>query len=642
MVVSTTGQGDPPVNMRRFWHSLLPASLPQSLFKGLHFTVFGLGDTHYREFNYASRKLFARLKGLGAEPFFRIGLGDDQHDFGQEQELDPWAEGMWAALTDLFPSQALAAGAKESIDTFNAADLRYEVEELPELPLSEGHDVTKEMCSLSTNPDNFEVEIVGNRSLCSEAHAAAEQDVISVRLAMPQGMESYKAGDVCSVWPRTDPEQVRRFVVETLGLKLNLRVRVRPTRRDGQDTTTTPFPETPLTLEEIFTSYVDISAVPSRYFFHVLSFYTDHELHSQKLREFGSRTLEAKDALYEYCKREKRSAAECMWDFWTARPPLAVLLSILPLMRPRRYSIASSPNWYADGDSAGVALDMAARFWLDYCRARQPLLGLRLESQAALSACSRIIASARRTKLCVNEKDAIGGNGHSRHDSKGVREGNEGNIERRGRFDLCVAVVKFTTKTGREGAGLCSTFLKKAPLGTYVRCGIESGALSLPSLDVPLIFVCPGTGLSPCRALVQERHLELAQGLQTNSTKRFEAGMRDMMFLGFRHEAGDFLYGEEWKVYSAWLDVQIAFSRDHEDRKVYVQEVIEEHGARVCALLDAGARIFVCGRAHPMPSQVFDAFAEVLQIHRGLSSDASVARLRQMQRTERYICDTWG
>merc|ERR1719251_563669 len=109
---------------------------------------------------------------------------------------------------------------------------------------------------------------------------------------------------------------------------------------------TSSFPEGPITLEEVFTDHIDIGAVPSRYFFHVLSQHTDHELHKQKLSEFASRSLEAKDALYEYCKREKRSAAEVMWDFWTARPPLADLLGALPLMRPRRYSIASCPGWY--------------------------------------------------------------------------------------------------------------------------------------------------------------------------------------------------------------------------------------------------------------------------------------------------------
>ncbi len=48
----------------------------RSLCLGLRFAVFGLGDSHYREFNYTARKLHARLKGLGADPFFELRLGD--------------------------------------------------------------------------------------------------------------------------------------------------------------------------------------------------------------------------------------------------------------------------------------------------------------------------------------------------------------------------------------------------------------------------------------------------------------------------------------------------------------------------------------------------------------------------------------
>ncbi|CAE7654979.1 ndor1 [Symbiodinium sp. CCMP2456] len=92
-VVSTTGQGDPPLNMRRLWQEMLSASLPPSSLAKLSYTVFGLGDRRYREFNYAARKLHARLGNLGAKSFYRLGLGDDQHDFGRkpsalEQETD--------------------------------------------------------------------------------------------------------------------------------------------------------------------------------------------------------------------------------------------------------------------------------------------------------------------------------------------------------------------------------------------------------------------------------------------------------------------------------------------------------------------------------------------------------------------------
>ncbi|CAJ1395202.1 unnamed protein product [Effrenium voratum] len=565
-VVSTTGQGDPPMNMRRLWQELLCATLPATLLQGLSFTVFGLGDTRYREFNYAARKLFVRLQGLGATAFWRLGLGDDQHDFGMEQELDPWSEGMWAALAEKLPPAAESD-----------AEVRYEVEEMEQS--TNGHTPPVELPE-----DSFWSELLAKRSLLS----AEEEDVPDVwnfRLRLPPD-QHYLAGDVLVVWPEMDSVLVRRFVVDTLERSLTDCIRIRP----KCSSSSSPFPSRALTLEEVFSRYVDVSAMPSRHFFHVLSQHTPDELHKKKLSEFASRTLEAKDALYEYCKRERRSAAEVMWDFWTARPPLAELLSALPLLRPRRYSIASSPKWAGPGRAVGAWSLTQRPFWMP----------LEVSPSRALP---RMLA------------DLWGEHGLSED------------------LDLCVGIVDSVTRSNRQVKGLCSNFLKNAAVGSRLRCSLERGTLQLPALEVPLIMVCPGTGLSPCRALVQARHRQV----QSNPLQR----PKDLMFLGFRHQRADFLYGEEWDTFEAWLSVQVAFSRDHEDKKVYVQDLIEEQGPHVRRLLDAGAVIFVCGRSHPMPSQVFDAFVEVLQ-HGGMTAEAATQRLRLMQRTQRYICDTWG
>ncbi|CAE8682534.1 unnamed protein product [Polarella glacialis] len=394
--------------------------------------------------------------------------------------------------------------------------------------------------------------------LSTDAHAEEHQDVLNIRFRPPTGI-AFAAGDVAVIWPRADPDLVRRFVVETLERSLQEYVQIRPLSSHGGEDVSCPFPDRPLSLEEIFSSYVDLSALPTRHFFHVLSLYTDHELHKGKLQELASRTLEAKDALYEYCKRERRSAAEVMWDFWTARPPLPELLSCLPLLRPRRYSIASCPGWYSPSASPAVA----ARFWRKYQRACGPAWRPQLEGDAASSSCMAAMSQAGSENLTD--------------------------------FDLCVAVVEYTTRTNRQCKGLCSSFLKDSRVGEKVRCSLERGSLWLPPQNVPLILVCPGTGLSPCRSLVQQRHLQILSSGSSNQD-RFAAGMKDLMFLGFRHKDGDFLYGDEWGSFGDWLAVKTAFSRDHEDKKVYVQDDIEEHGAHVVRLLDAGAVIFVCGR----------------------------------------------
>eukprot|EP00913_Durusdinium_trenchii_P018785 g17652.t1 len=205
-----------------------------------------------------------------------------------------------------------------------------------------------------------------------------------------------------------------------------------------------------------------------------------------------------------------------MWDFWTARPPLNALISALPLLRPRRYSIASCPGWAGFGRFTGAWSLLSRPFWWQ---------------EPPASCLKRIMADIWA--------------------------------------DLAPDEVK----------GLCSNFLKDAAVGSRLQCSLEKGTLQLPPLEVPLILICPGTGLSPCRALVQERHKQLMGA--KSPPARFHKGLQDLMFLGFRHQDGDFLYGHEWSNFKTWLSVHVAFSRDHEDKKVYVQDLIEEQGRHV-------------------------------------------------------------
>ena len=60
-VTSTMGQGDPPANMKRFWRFLLRKSLPAASLAGVDFAVFGLGDSHYKKYNVAAKRLHKRL-----------------------------------------------------------------------------------------------------------------------------------------------------------------------------------------------------------------------------------------------------------------------------------------------------------------------------------------------------------------------------------------------------------------------------------------------------------------------------------------------------------------------------------------------------------------------------------------------------
>ena len=64
-MASTTGQGEPPLNMLRFWRFLLRKSLPPDLLAGVGVGVFGLGDSGYPRYNVVSKKVRCRLAHVG-------------------------------------------------------------------------------------------------------------------------------------------------------------------------------------------------------------------------------------------------------------------------------------------------------------------------------------------------------------------------------------------------------------------------------------------------------------------------------------------------------------------------------------------------------------------------------------------------
>ncbi|CEM00764.1 unnamed protein product [Vitrella brassicaformis CCMP3155] len=666
-VTSTTGQGDAPDNMRKFWTYLRRGSHPPNLLRNIRFSVFGLGDSHYRQFNYAARRLHKRLLQLGAHEFYRIGLGDDQHDFGFEGELDPWMEGLWEALLAIHPipdgltilpddsmpepmyrSRVVSTGARSGTSSSASSSSSHGHFKFPFAHENDGRGGERIRWT----------QVMDLRRLTEESHFQDVQN-LHLRLSCDSSERNdtiYVPGDVAIVWPSIDPTLVDSFL-EHQKLNPNQVIQITPTAALDRRN---PFPPPPtsLSIRDVFTLYLDITAVPPRFFFHYLSFFSTDQQHCEKLREFAARTLEAKEEYYEYCKTERRTFAEVLWDFGSASPPLDHLLSMIPPILPRKYSVASAPQWYRKDVWRALALSSMPQL-------RTPLTTPPTGGGMALPLHITKLTASRLPPPPAPCIGVIGG-GAGSHD--GVRsEGAGGFVD----LDLCAAMVEYTTGYDRHIVGLCSQFFRRLKAGDWIPVGIErsGGIQRVPELSVPLIMVCPGTGLAPCRAVIQYRHLQLLElhsrtatsrttrdndhqsaaqqpangDLHHPSTSPPHKSPRDMLFLGFRHREKDYLYEAEWGRYSGWLDVEVAFSRTDPYRKEYVQDLIERRGGDVVdLLLRRGAVVYVCGRAHPMPSQVWDAFVEVLGVHGGMSKEDANRFLLQLQAKRRYICDTWG
>src|SRR5579871_3977866 len=102
--------------------------------------------------------------------------------------------------------------------------------------------------------------------------------------------------------------------------------------------------------------------------------------------------------------------------------------------------------------------------------------------------------------------------------------------------------------------------------------------MRVPEARTPCIFIGPGTGIAPMRALIEERAKLDAKG--TKVTYTVDAG--DLLVFGNRNRAKDYLFEEEWARFRSSHDLAIltAFSQDGppNEKKTYVQDVIARQG----------------------------------------------------------------
>ncbi|XP_040915620.1 NADPH-dependent diflavin oxidoreductase 1 isoform X2 [Toxotes jaculatrix] len=330
-VCSTTGQGDPPDNMKNFWRFLFKKSLPVGSLSRLDCAVLGLGDSSYPKFNFVAKKLHKRLLQLGASTLLPVGLADDQHDLGADAVIDPWLTSFWENVFALYPSLADVKPLREDEPlpptyTFHFLDDAKE-ETDDRLRIS-----TEQTVHSQSHP--FLARLVSNRRVTDLSHF---QDVRHIEFDITGSSMEFDAGDVVMMRPCNAPEDVQHFC-QLMKLDPEARFTLRAT-----DNTAVParLPQ-PCTVRHLMESFLDIAAVPRRSFFELLSTFATNELERDKLLEFSSAAGQTE--LHSYCNLPRRTALEVLADFphTTAQVKADYLLDLFPEIQPRSFSIASS------------------------------------------------------------------------------------------------------------------------------------------------------------------------------------------------------------------------------------------------------------------------------------------------------------
>ncbi|WP_433859107.1 cytochrome P450 [Streptomyces kronopolitis] len=152
-----------------------------------------------------------------------------------------------------------------------------------------------------------------------------------------------------------------------------------------------------------------------------------------------------------------------------------------------------------------------------------------------------------------------------------------------------------------------------------------------PADGTPVILVAAGTGLAPFRGAVADR----VAASQTAPAR---------LYFGCDDPDGDFLHAAEFAAAEAAgaVSVRPVFSARPEHGHRFVQHRIAAEGAEVWELLQAGARVYVCGDGSRMAPGVRDAFRALHGTRTGASPQESEAWLRELTASGRYIEDVYA
>jgi cytochrome P450/NADPH-cytochrome P450 reductase len=322
IIVTSTYNGTPPDNAAQFASWMNDSSRSSQDLAGVRFAVLGCGNKQWRlTFQQFPRQMQERLEAMGAQAFHARGEVDVDADF--EAMAEAWRNGLWPALVAAFPAEAaVTAPAQPSSSVLGLPAIRVSW-------LAGGAPASPEPQPAGA----FAAKIAIHRELQA---SRSPRSTCHIELPLPEGVD-YRAGDHLGVWPKNPPDLVQA-VAQHCQVPLESVLTLQPANSDHQDDSALPT-GIPLTVRALLTHWVDLQGPVTR-----------HELRAWAERAGcppdRSRLQKLIETAEDY-QREiagaRRSFVELLPTVPSVRLDLETVVQLRPAMKPRYYSISSSP-----------------------------------------------------------------------------------------------------------------------------------------------------------------------------------------------------------------------------------------------------------------------------------------------------------
>lgn len=180
--------------------------------------------------------------------------------------------------------------------------------------------------------------------------------------------------------------------------------------------------------------------------------------------------------------------------------------------------------------------------------------------------------------------------------------------ERPGFNNIALTIKRITEdETGEPVQGVASNYLCDLDRGAEVTVTGPFGSTFLmpDDPDTRLIMICTGTGSAPFRGMTERRRRK----------KNSESIGRMHLFFGARRKGELPYFGPLMKLPQSLIDVELAFSREPDIPKQYVQDRLRARGDDLAPLLGGeNTYVYICGHKR-MEEGVADALTEICDAH---------------------------
>jgi len=293
ILTSTYGEGDPPDNAEAFHAFVMGDEAPR--LESMSYSVLGLGDSSYPDFNQCAKEFDTRFEGLGAK---RVAPGvwcDVDFD-------DPYAAWQESALSALSDSGAAVTPSSNGTGS----------------PVNESP--AEEPGPKYSRKNPFPAKLLSNANLNKDGSA---KETRHVEICLKGSDLTYEAGDALGVVPQNCDELVEE-ILSVLGFSGDEEV---PGSNDE-----------PVPLREALKHHYDITTLNK--------VWLENYAKKAKHPELDALIATQNGKIDEYIKG--RHLIDPLMDFSATFAQAAEFVSLLKKLAPRLYSISSSPKAYEE------------------------------------------------------------------------------------------------------------------------------------------------------------------------------------------------------------------------------------------------------------------------------------------------------